>query len=109
MCVCTIIFDAKWWWWFSGNENFVGSNNLNLLLPVGQFGSRKRGANYPASPRYLSTKLNPLTRILFPQLDDPLLIYLQVDNLISEPKYFVKIIPFVLVNGMEGIACCETA
>jgi DNA topoisomerase-2 len=47
-------------------QNFVGSNNLNLLMPVGQFGTRSEGGNDSASARYIFTQLNPLTRLLFP-------------------------------------------
>ncbi len=38
-------------------QNFVGSNNVNLLLPIGQFGTRLQGGKDSASPRYIFTKL----------------------------------------------------
>jgi DNA topoisomerase-2 len=38
-------------------QNFVGSNNINLLRPVGQFGSRLLGGKDSASPRYIHTYL----------------------------------------------------
>ncbi|KAH9419744.1 DNA topoisomerase 2-beta [Dermatophagoides pteronyssinus] len=84
-------------------QNFVGSNNINLLLPIGQFGTRLQGGKDAASPRYIFTMLNTVARKLFPQLDDPLLNYLYDDNLKIEPEYYVPIIPMVLVNGAEGI------
>ena len=84
-------------------QNFVGSNNINLLLPIGQFGTRLQGGKDAASPRYIFTMLSPLARKLFSQLDDPLLNYLYDDNLKIEPEYYVPIIPTVLVNGAEGI------
>ncbi|OTF78523.1 hypothetical protein BLA29_004925, partial [Euroglyphus maynei] len=84
-------------------QNFVGSNNINLLQPLGQFGTRLQGGKDAASPRYIFTMLSPLTRKLFPSLDDPLLVYLYDDNLRIEPEYYVPIIPMVLVNGAEGI------
>ena len=34
-------------------QDFVGSNNLNLLLPNGQFGTRLLGGKDASSPRYL--------------------------------------------------------
>ena len=46
-------------------QNFVGSNNINLLLPIGQFGTRLHGGKDAASPRYIFTALSPLTRLLF--------------------------------------------
>lgn len=84
-------------------QNFVGSNNVNLLQPIGQFGTRLQGGKDAASPRYIFTMLNPLARKLFSSLDDPLLNYLFDDNLKIEPEYYVPIIPMVLVNGAEGI------
>jgi DNA topoisomerase-2 len=38
-------------------QNFVGSNNINLLLPIGQFGTRLQGGKDSASPRYIFTML----------------------------------------------------
>lgn len=84
-------------------QNFVGSNNINLLMPNGQFGTRLQGGKDHASPRYIFTRLSPLARKIFPHLDDPLLNYLYDDNLRVEPEYYVPIIPMVLVNGAEGI------
>ena len=33
-------------------QNFVGSNNINLLVPNGQFGTRLQGGEDAASERY---------------------------------------------------------
>lgn len=38
-------------------QNFVGSNNLNMLQPLGQFGTRLHGGKDSASPRYIFTML----------------------------------------------------
>jgi len=38
-------------------QNFVGSNNLNILMPIGQFGTRLQGGKDSASPRYIFTML----------------------------------------------------
>lgn len=38
-------------------QNFVGSNNLNMLQPMGQFGTRLHGGKDSASPRYIFTML----------------------------------------------------
>ncbi|XP_070571021.1 DNA topoisomerase 2-alpha-like isoform X2 [Ptychodera flava] len=84
-------------------QNFVGSNNLNLLMPVGQFGTRLHGGKDAASPRYIFTMLSPLTRLLFPAQDDPNLTYLYDDNLRIEPEWYCPIIPTVLINGADGI------
>ncbi|XP_051522968.1 DNA topoisomerase 2-alpha-like isoform X2 [Myxocyprinus asiaticus] len=84
-------------------QNFVGSNNLNLLQPLGQFGTRLHGGKDSASPRYIFTMLSSLTRLLFPAVDDNLLKYNYDDNLRVEPEWYIPIIPLVLANGAEGI------
>ncbi|CAD25222.1 DNA TOPOISOMERASE II [Encephalitozoon cuniculi GB-M1] len=84
-------------------QDFVGSNNINLLLPIGQFGSRLQGGKDAASPRYIFTSLSPLTRMIFNENDDAILNYLNDDNFSIEPEFYVPIIPMVLVNGAEGI------
>lgn len=84
-------------------QNFVGSNNINLLEPNGQFGTRLHGGDDSASERYIFTMLNPMTRYMFPELDDSVLNYLNDDGTIVEPDYYVPIIPFALINGITGI------
>ncbi|XP_031456500.1 DNA topoisomerase 2-alpha [Phasianus colchicus] len=84
-------------------QNFVGSNNLNLLQPIGQFGTRLHGGKDSASPRYIFTMLSPLARLLFPPVDDNVLRFLYDDNQRVEPEWYMPIIPMVLINGAEGI------
>jgi len=84
-------------------QDFVGSNNINLLTPKGQFGTRMKGGKDSASPRYIFTVLNPMTRLLFPKEDDNVLDYLEDDGVPIEPQFYVPIIPMILVNGTKGI------
>jgi DNA topoisomerase-2 len=84
-------------------QNFVGSNNINLLYPSGQMGSRLIGGKDAASPRYIYTYLAELTRLIFRPEDEPILNYLNDDGVMIEPEYFIPIIPVILVNGAEGI------
>ncbi|XP_056375981.1 DNA topoisomerase 2-beta isoform X1 [Hyla sarda] len=84
-------------------QNFVGSNNVSLLQPIGQFGTRLHGGKDAASPRYIFTMLSPLARLSFPNVDDNLLKFLYDDNQRVEPEWYMPIIPMVLVNGAEGI------
>jgi DNA topoisomerase-2 len=84
-------------------QNFVGSNNINLFLPNGQFGTRLQGGKDSASERYIFTLLNKITRTLFQQQDDEILKYLDDDGLLVEPIFYAPIIPMVLVNGSKGI------
>ena len=84
-------------------QNFVGSNNINLLTPSGQFGTRRMGGNDAASARYIFTKLEPIARAIFHPDDDELLNYLNDDGSTIEPEFYVPVIPLALCNGAEGI------
>lgn len=84
-------------------QNFVGSNNVNLLTPSGQFGTRRMGGKDSASPRYVFTNLEPITRKIYHPDDDALLNYLDDDGMSIEPEYYVPVIPMALVNGSDGI------
>ena len=84
-------------------QNFVGSNNINLFKPEGQFGTRLQGGKDAASERYIFTYLNPITRKIFSELDDAILDYIDDDGTSVEPIYYVPIIPMILVNGTKGI------
>lgn len=87
-------------------QNFIGSNNINLLYPAGQFGTRlmvrsplasplllpppshvlmTQGGKDAASPRYIFTRLNKITRYLFREEDDALLSYKEDDGQSVEP------------------------
>ena len=84
-------------------QNYTGSNNINLLEPNGQFGTRLQGGNDSASERYIFTQLNKITRIIYPPLDDKVLEYMDDDGSLVEPKWYIPIIPMILVNGSKGI------
>ncbi|XP_069809901.1 DNA topoisomerase 2-alpha [Dendropsophus ebraccatus] len=84
-------------------QNFMGSNNVNLLQPIGQFGTRLHGGKDAASPRYIFTMLSTLARLVFPTMDDSVLKFIYDDNQKVEPEWYIPIIPMVLVNGAEGI------
>jgi len=82
---------------------YVGTNNINLLVPNGQFGSRIQGGNDSSSPRYIYTLLSGLTKLIFRDDDSCVLNYLNEDGLVIEPEYYIPIIPMILVNGGVGI------
>ena len=84
-------------------QNFVGSNNINLFEPNGQFGTRLQSGSDSASERYIFTQLNKLTRLIYRPEDDAVLTYLDDDGQSVEPIYYVPVIPMVLVNGTKGI------
>jgi DNA topoisomerase-2 len=84
-------------------REFVGSNNISLLQPNGQFGSRLQGGKDHSAERYIFTELSPITKKIFPPEDNKILNYLNDDGQIVEPEFYVPIIPMILVNGSVGI------
>lgn len=84
-------------------HDYVGSNNINLLRPEGQFGSRFQGGKDLASPRYIFTGITQQLISIINKDDNELLHNLYDDGLKIEPKYYVPIIPMILVNGTKGI------
>ena len=82
---------------------FVGTNNINLLSPNGQFGSRCQGGQDASSPRYIFTVLSKLTRMIFKEEDNIILNYQDDDGQQIEPEYYIPVIPMILVNGGIGI------
>ncbi len=84
-------------------QNFVGSNNINLLVPNGQFGSRLMGGKDSASPRYIFTYLETITDKIFRKEDAGILKHLDDDGMMVEPENYLPIIPLLLVNGCVGI------
>ncbi|XP_059654326.1 DNA topoisomerase 2-like [Cornus florida] len=85
-------------------RDFVGTNNISLFQPIGQFGSRLNGGtDDKVRTRYLYTRLSPITRSIFPEHDDNLLTYLKEDGMSVEPNWYIPIIPMILANGSVGI------
>jgi DNA topoisomerase-2 len=84
-------------------QNFVGSNNINLFEPNGQFGTRLQGGKDSASERYIFTQLNAITRLIYRAEDDAVLEYLDDDGQLVEPTFYAPIVPMILVNGTKGI------
>jgi DNA topoisomerase-2 len=84
-------------------SEYPGSNNIPLLYRDGQFTTRLNNED-AASPRYIYTKFESITPFIFRDEDDILLEYLEDDGDTVEPKFYVPIIPMILVNGCIGIA-----
>jgi DNA topoisomerase-2 len=84
-------------------NDYTGSNNINLLEPCGQFGTRLMGGKDASQTRYIFTRLTPEARNLFDPRDDAILKYLDDDGRSIEPDFYMPTIPMVLVNGTEGI------
>lgn len=84
-------------------QTFVGSNNVNLLFPSGQFGTRLMGGKDAASPRYIFTRLSKATSLIYRTDDFGILKYLDDEGFSIEPVTYLPIIPMILVNGTRGI------
>ena len=84
-------------------QDFLGSNQLNLLLPNGEFGSRAKNGKDAAAPRYIFTVLTPLIKHLLPPDDFPVLDYNTDEGEQVEPVTYAPLLPLLLVNGVEGI------
>jgi DNA topoisomerase-2 len=84
-------------------QDFVGSNNINVLYPNGQFGTRVQGGKDAGSPRYIYTYLSKITSKIYKNEDDCILEYLNDDGYSIEPRVYYPIIPMILVNGAIGI------
>jgi len=84
-------------------QDFVGSNNVNLLYPGGQFGSRIHGGKDSASERYIFTRLEAIARAIIRREDDGILAHIDDDGQLVEPENYYPVMPLLLVNGCIGI------
>lgn len=83
-------------------QDFVGTNNINYLEPLGNFGNR-RDPSSAASARYIFTRINPLIDSVFRKEDNIILNYKEEEGTKIEPEFYLPIIPMILVNGATGI------
>ena len=72
-------------------------------MPIGQFGTRNLGGKEAASARYIFTNLSPVTRLLFNEMDDNVLNFLNDEGQVIEPTFYLPIAPLSLINGADGI------
>lgn len=84
-------------------QNFTGSNNINFLVPNGNFGTRLQMGKDAASSRYIFTQLSSITPYIFRSEDNCILNYLDDDGKKIEPEHYIPIVPTVLINEGEGI------
>jgi len=84
-------------------QTFVGANNINILAPVGQFGSRLQGGKDSASPRYIYTHLESIVDKIYRKEDSCILKHINDDGMIVEPENYYPVIPMLIVNGAQGI------
>lgn len=83
--------------------DYTGTANVNLLRPLGQFGTRYK--HMAASAAYPKVSLNdPIQEALFPRADDPILTHVVEEGHAVEPEMYYPIIAMPLVLGSKGIA-----
>ncbi len=75
-------------------------NNAPLLEEDGQFGSLR--SPQAGAPRYIGTKLSENFRLIYKDFE--LLEYKEEEGESIEPRFFLPIVPTVLLNGSSGIA-----
>jgi len=83
-------------------QDFVGTNNINLLMPIGGFGS-KDSPDSAGSPRYIYTRMSDITHTIFHKEDFKLVKHIYEEGMKVEPVYYVTVVPNILINGTLGI------
>ena len=84
-------------------QNFIGAGNLNLLRPIGIFGTRSLNGKDHGAARYISVGNLSYLDVIFNKTDLQVLKKNYDDGVQIEPEYFVPIVPLVLFTGAEGI------
>ena len=82
-------------------QDFAGSNNIPLLKREGSFGTRLVHA--AAAGPYIFTCQEDYLDKLFKKSDEPILIPQEFEGDIIEPKYYVPILPLLVINGSIGL------
>lgn len=82
--------------------DFVGSNNVPLLVPAGQFGSRLAMGKDAANARYIFTRQQEIVPYIFRPEDLPIMDYIQGEDMLIEPGYYAPVVPLILINGVRG-------
>lgn len=74
-------------------------NNIPILEGIGQYGSLR--SPHAGAPRYISTKLSPNFRLIYKDFE---LLENQIDEgVVIEPKWYLCIIPIIIVNSSSAI------
>ena len=83
-------------------SNYLGTNNMNILQPSGNFGTRFTPE--ASAPRYIYTHKSKYFDYLFKKDDNNILIKQTFEGHKIEPKFFLPVLPMILINGSEGMA-----
>ena len=83
-------------------QDYIGTNNMNLMMPEGNFGTRL--IPEASAPRYIYSYGS---KELFEQLnvhDNAVLEHQEFEGHKIEPKFLLPKLPLLLINGAEGIS-----
>jgi DNA topoisomerase-2 len=83
-------------------KDYPGTNNIPLLTREGNFG--KRFKNEASAARYIYTEKEKVLGLIYKKEDNNILIKQNFEGTDIEPRYYVPIIPMLLVNGSLGMA-----
>lgn len=83
-------------------QNFVGTNNIPMLVREGNFGTRF--TQEASASRYIYTHGSPEFFKLFSKQDSPILQDQYFEGAKIEPRFFVPELPILLINGSEGVS-----
>lgn len=86
-------------------QTHPGTNNINLLICDGIFGTRAKPRKEHPAPRYMATGVPRILPTIFRAEDWPILTYCVDDgSKVVEPSTFLPVVPLILINGCEGLA-----
>lgn len=77
-------------------------NNINILTPYADFGSRT--VQEASAPRYTELKFSKISELLFPKVDFNIIENQTFEGQEIEPYYMAPVLPLALINGNSGIA-----
>jgi len=83
------------------SKGYTTSNNVPMLDTNGNFGQRLD--TKPGEARYIKVRKGAETEKYFNKVDNKILIEQEFEETIVEPKFFVPTLPFLLLNGSEGM------
>lgn len=84
-------------WELDKNKRFLLGNYIIT------HNSRLQNGKDAASPRYIFTEMNEITKKIFKDVDNNVLTYQKEEGMTIEPEHYIPTIPMILVNGAQGI------
>lgn len=83
-------------------QAYPGARKYPYLIGVGQFGSRH--GDKAGSARYISVKLSPIVKVIFPPEDRWHLQYIFEDGKRAEPLSFIPVVPMAALESYKIVS-----